>query len=164
MYVPPEMMPGDSRIWIYQSSRKFTPEEITAINNLASAFVTNWTAHDNALRASYEILYDAFFVLMIDEKHASASGCSIDKSLHLVKQIEQECSLSLLDRMRVAFRDKEEIRFANRSEFEKLIGEGSITGETIVFNNLVNHKSELFAGWEVPLNQSWHKSLLAVVK
>ena len=63
MYVPFESLPEESRIWIYQSSRKFSDEEIADIKNDLEEFLNNWSAHGSALEASYEIKYNRFMLL-----------------------------------------------------------------------------------------------------
>ena len=35
-----------------------------------------------------------------------------------------------------------------------------INNDTIVFNNLINLKSDLTDNWEIPLNRSWHQKLI----
>ena len=39
MYVPFENLPEDSKIWIYQSNRKFSDDEMTEIENDLKTFV-----------------------------------------------------------------------------------------------------------------------------
>ena len=44
-------LPDSARIWIYQSNRNFTEEELKEINDLLTQFLTEWTAHGAALRS-----------------------------------------------------------------------------------------------------------------
>jgi len=162
MYVDPSTMPADSRIWIYQSDRPFTPDEAINILNRAKEFITSWTAHQQELKASFDILHDIFLVIMIDEKHASASGCSIDKSFHFIQSLERDLSLSLLDRQRIAYRKEGRIEIAGRKEFEALLLEHRVDESTIVFNNLIQTKGELAEGWEIPMKNSWHSAIRMV--
>ncbi len=39
MYIPFENLPGESRVWIYQSNRKFSEEEFSEIETDLKAFV-----------------------------------------------------------------------------------------------------------------------------
>lgn len=160
MLVPFDQLPGDSRIWIYQSDRPFTSEQISLIRKKLNQFVENWTAHDKMLSSGFELFYDLFIVVGIDEKMALASGCSIDKSVNVMKELERELNLSLLDRMNFAYKMDGKVFTVNREEFEQKRMEGLITDETIVFNNLVDRKSALTEEWEVPMRFSWHAQLL----
>ena len=160
MYVAVSQMPSHSRVWIYQSNRELTKEEIDTISETTKHFLESWTSHDLALKASFEIIYDRFLVLMIDEKVAGAGGCSIDKSFHFIQSLEKLLDISLLDRMLFAYKKGEKVNVLKRSDFEKLLSTGELTDETIVFNNLVQTKGELEYKWEVPLKNSWHAQLL----
>jgi hypothetical protein len=96
---------------------------------------------------------------MVDESHAPATGCSIDKSVALMKNIEEEFKINLFDRFDIAWRDKDQIRSHNREDFEKSILKGDVHADTIVFNNLIQTVGELETKWEVPFKDSWHMSL-----
>ena len=101
-----------------------------------------------------------FIVVFVDEKSAKASGCSIDKSFQFIKNIESAYELDLLNRMVVAYRNDLGIQLTRIDKFEQLIQEGLVTENTIVFNNLVNTKSDFDSKWEVLVKDSWHRRLL----
>jgi len=149
----------NSRVWVYQSDRKLTDTETVQIQNLLSDFATGWTAHNNQLKAKAEVRYNRFLILIVDEGQAGASGCSIDKSVRFIKQLEQEFNINLLDRFNLAYREGEEVLSAPRAGFEDLLKQGSINKSTIVFNNMVQSLKELQTKWEVPFKDSWHIQL-----
>ncbi|MEJ6979778.1 ABC transporter ATPase [Pedobacter sp. P351] len=146
----------NSRVWIYQSNRPFSLTEEHGVKEKLNDFTSQWQAHGNALTAKAEIRYNRFVILMVDEQQAGATGCSIDKSVNLMKHIEEELDINLFDRFNIAYRDENGIKSCSREEFEKLITEGKVTEDTIVFNNLVQTLAELEQNWEVPLKNSWH--------
>nr|WP_294941432.1 ABC transporter ATPase [uncultured Mucilaginibacter sp.] len=150
---------SQSRVWVYQSDRKLTDAEALQIQVQLDNFTTGWTAHNNQLKAKAGIRYNRFLILIVDESQAGASGCSIDKSVNFMKQLEQQFGLNLFDRFNLAYRDGEEILSVPRQQFENLLKEGKITTETIVFNNLVQNVTELNTKWEVPFKDSWHIQL-----
>jgi len=149
----------NSRVWIYQSDRKLTDTEVTEIEQYLNQFATQWTAHNHQLKAKGEVKYHRFLILVVDESQAGASGCSIDKSVHFMQEIEKRFNINLFDRFNFAYRDGEEILSLPRHDFENLIKEGKINRESIVFNNLVQNLSELNSKWEVPFKDSWHVQL-----
>lgn len=153
-------LPSDSQVWIYQSNREFTNEESTEIKELAEGFIETWSAHGQLLKAAIEIFYNRFIVIFVDEKQATASGCSIDDSVDFIKEIEKKISTSLFDRMTVAYKKENKIFTCRLNEFKKLLVEGTINENTIVFNNLVNTKSGFETNWEIPLKNSWYQQLL----
>ncbi|MBC7744635.1 MAG: ABC transporter ATPase [Flavobacterium sp.] len=146
----------NSRVWIYQSDRILQPIEVTQIQDKLNSFTSQWLAHGHELVAAAEIRYNQFIVLSVDEEKVGATGCSIDKSVKLMKDLELEFSINLFDRFSLAYRDGEVVQTVNRDEFEKLLKAEVITSETIVFNNLVSTRKELNNSWEVPLKNTWH--------
>jgi hypothetical protein len=150
---------SQSRVWVYQSDRKLTADEVVQIQMNLDNFTRSWTAHNNQLKAKAEIRYNRFLVLIVDETQAGASGCSIDKSVNFMKQLEQEFGINLFDRFNLAYRDGEEIISVPRHQFEELLKSGKINTETIVFNNLAQNVAELETKWEVPFKDSWHIQL-----
>jgi hypothetical protein len=149
----------NSRVWVYQSDKKLTDNEVLQIKVLLDNFATSWTAHNNQLKAKAEVRYNRFLILVVDENQAGASGCSIDKSVNFMKQLQDQFNINLFDRFNLAYRDGEEILSAGRNDFETLLKDGKIGTETIVFNNLVQNLAELQTKWEVPFKNSWHIQL-----
>ena len=155
-------MPEDSRVWVYQSERKLTEAELISVKEKADLFIDEWTAHGAKLKACFEIRDDVFLLMLVDEKQAMASGCSIDKSVHFILGLENELGISFTNRLLFAYRNNAgEVCIVNRNEFERLIKTGIINAETKVFNTLVKNKSELETGFEVPFEKSWQKNLIS---
>jgi hypothetical protein len=149
----------NSRVWIYQSDKKLSDTEAQEIQQHLNQFATHWTAHNNRLKAKAEIRYNRFLILVVDESQAGASGCSIDKSVNFMKQLEQQFNIHLFDRFNLAYREGDEILSLPRHGFEDLIKQGKINKDSIVFNNLVHNLAELETKWEVPFKDSWHNQL-----
>jgi hypothetical protein len=149
----------NSRVWVYQADRKLTDREVQQIQIQLDNFTTGWTVHNNQLLAKAEIKYDRFLILIVDESQAGASGCSIDKSVNFMKQLEQQFNINLLDRFNLAYREGNEVLSAPRHDFENMLKQGSINTNTIVFNNMVQNLKELQTKWEVPFKDSWHIQL-----
>jgi len=150
-----------SKVWIYQSSRAFTPTEATAIQQKLDNFTAQWKAHGHQLKAKAELPYHFFIVLTVDQDAASATGCSIDSSVRVIKEIETEYGVDLFDRFNMAYKVDNEVHVNTKEDFETLISIKKITPETIVFNNLVQTLAEFETKWEVPLAQSWHNFVFA---
>jgi len=149
----------NSRVWIYQSDRELTDTQSQHIQQQLSDFAQSWTAHNNELKAGATVKYNRFLILVVDESQAGASGCSIDKSVRVMKELEQQHGINLFDRFNLAYREGDKIISVPRNEFEELIKAGQITAGTIVYNNLVQTLDELQTKWEVPLQNSWHVQL-----
>lgn len=145
-----------SKIWIYQSNREFTSNEVEEISVLIENFVSNWKRHGDDLKASYQIKYNQFIVLAVDESYNNISGCSIDASANLFKQIEDKYKVELFNKLNTAFKDGDNINIVSLSEFQKYVNAQKINDKTVVFNNMVKTKKELETKWEVAAEESWH--------
>ncbi len=154
-------LPNESRVWIYQSNRKLSDEEVAVISEKTTEFLTQWTAHGANLEAAFEIRYNRFIVLGLNQENASASGCSIDASVHFIQQLEKQFEIDLLDKMNVTFYNGEFIAHKSLADFKKMAKARSVSPNTVVFNNLVNTKEEYLENWEVPAKESWHNRFLA---
>lgn len=160
MFVNFEELPDDARIWIYQSNRPFTKDELDELKVRLADFLEEWTAHGTSLKASFQLPYGRFLVIGLDQSQAEASGCSIDASVHFIQELQKRYDVDLLDRMNVTFKQGEHLAYKDLKEFKKLVKNKGVSRNTIVFNNLVNTKSEYEDHWEVPLEDSWHARFL----
>lgn len=156
MYVPFEEMPDHSRIWIYQSNRKFSDEEVQVIEQKLQEFTDQWVAHATPLQTSFTIKYNRFVILVVDQEVHAASGCSIDASVRVIQELEKQFAVDLMDKMNVTFRTGEFIAYKDLADFKKMAKSKAVSAETIVFNNLVNDLGEFKDFWEVPAAESWH--------
>ncbi|RWU04276.1 ABC transporter ATPase [Pedobacter chitinilyticus] len=150
-----------SKVWIYQSNRRFTDQETAEIQNILNDFVEQWTAHGHQLKARAEVFHHYFIVLTVDQEVANATGCSIDSSVRVIKEIESKFGLDLFDRFNMAYKIGDDVHVATKEDFETLISIKKIGLETIVFNNLVQTLEDFEQKWEVPLQDSWHKNIFA---
>ena len=160
MLIDFESLPDNSRIWIYQCNRSFSLEELAEITAGLNAFLTQWTAHGSDLKAGFEIKYNRFIIIGLDQAEASASGCSIDASVHYIQNLEQQFKIDLLDKMNVSYKQGEFIAYKTLKDFKKMAKQRAISKNTVVFNNLVATKQEYLENWEVPASESWHARFL----
>ncbi|UJH66997.1 ABC transporter ATPase [Allomuricauda sp. SCSIO 65647] len=156
MLVDFQKLPSHSRIWIYQANRSFSDTELEELKAELSGFLQQWTAHGSELQAGYEIPYKRFIVIGLDQSQASASGCSIDASVHFIQQLEKKYGVDLLDKMNVSYKQGEFVAHKSLKDFKKMAKERAVSKNTVVFNNLVATKQEYLENWEVPAAESWH--------
>ncbi len=156
----PTHMHPTARVWVYQSSRVFTNEELAWLHTACDTFVKNWKAHSTELLTDYRILYNRFICLFVDESRHGASGCSIDGSVRFILSAEQKLGISLTNRMEVATLSGNEVTTFNLHDISKLIKEGSITSETMVFDNLVANLQDMQGRWILPISESWHRQMI----
>lgn len=145
----------NERIWIYTLSRELSANEITDFKNRCQQFVSGWTAHDVSLDASFELYQNRLLIFKVNEEKYNASGCSIDKQLRFVKELEQAFSLELLNRMLIAIDENGHVGVRKQSEVKDLLAKGSINENTLVYDNTITETSALTTGWKKPLKDTW---------
>ncbi len=156
MLVDFSTLPDTARIWIYQSNRSFTVDELEAIATQTDEFISQWTAHGQDLKSGYEMRYKRFIIIGLDQSGQSATGCSIDASVHFIQNLEKKYNVELLDKMNVSYKQGEFVAYKTLLEFKAMARQKAISKNTIVFNNLVATKGEYKEHWEVPASESWH--------
>ena len=153
-------LPESSRVWIYQANRSFTEDEISEIETKLSEFIAVWTAHGQDLQAGFKVVYKRFIVLALNQQLNSATGCSIDASVHFIQNLEKEYHVDLMDKMNVSYKQGEYIAYKPLIDFKKMAKQKAVSKNTIVFNNLVTNIAEFNENWEVPASESWHGRFL----
>jgi chemotaxis regulatin CheY-phosphate phosphatase CheZ len=146
----------NSRIWIYQSNRSLTQQEKESIFKLIEDFLNNWKSHGVSLNSGFEIKYNRFIVIAQDQNTQSVTGCSIDSMVHFIQKLEKQYNISLLDKLNVSYKQGDYIAYKSLKDFKKMVKDGAVSKNTIVFNNLVQTKLEYTNYWEVPAFESWH--------
>lgn len=156
MLVDFNTLPEESRVWIYQSNRSFTLDELTEIQASIAEFLEQWTAHGSDLQAGYLIKYNRFIIIALNQNLNKATGCSIDASVHFIQSLENRYQVDLMDKMNVSYKQGEFVAYKSLSDFRTMIKDNAVSKNTIVFNNLVTNIYEFNENWEVPASDSWH--------
>jgi hypothetical protein len=138
-------MPPNAKVWIYASDKIISPSQLAIINKKAVPFIQNWTAHQNQLQAEFGVLYNCFLVFMVNENVHEISGCGIDKLTHLIKEIDAETNLNLLNRMGVQLLENNEVTCLTQN-----------FTNSKTFNNQVTTKKQFEMEWIIPLENAWY--------
>lgn len=151
----PENFDGQSRVWVYQSNRDFTIEELGKLQQLLDNFVVSWNSHGDKVKGFASILFNQFVILMADETAAGVSGCSTDSSVRVVKEIEQKLGVELFNRKQLAFEIAGRIELIEMTDLNDAVQTNRIDAETLYFNNTILTKNDLLNNWIVPIKKSW---------
>ena len=162
MFVPFESLPANARIWIFQSNRPFSDEELKSAEQKLKGFTDVWAVHGEPLNASFKIAFSQFIILAADETQQDASGCSIDSSVRAVKELEQDLGVDLFDRNLVAFKSGDDISLVPVKELKEKFSNGTLNGGTLTFNNLVGTRSALEKEWIIPAGSTWLKRYIRI--
>jgi hypothetical protein len=149
-------------IWIYSFDSDLDKKDILIVEQALARFIKSWKSHGTPVRGDYAILFNRFVFLCADAT-VNVSGCSIDSSVRVFKELYQKHNLNALDINIVFYKDKNNILSVNRFEFQKLINQGKINQDTIVYNTSIHSLGELRAGFfESKLKDCWHSKVFAL--
>lgn len=157
MWTDLKALSPQARVWIYQADRLLSATEAEAIEQELRNFVQQWTTHGTPVPAFGTVYHQAFVVLIAD---IPTSGCSIDSSVHLLKNIEQQYQISLFNRLLTAYFAAGQLFIVGKKQLQQALQSGQITLQTPVFNNLVQTKADWETQWQIPLGNSWLKGQL----
>jgi len=160
-----ETMPNEARLWAYHTASALSASEIEALKSNLDRFVPEWSAHGKALAAAYDLKYNQFLLLSVDERKASASGCSIDSMVRFLQSLQFSMGIQFVGTPPVCYRKGDSIYCCSRDQFRKLVREGEISEDTIVFNETIQTVGEYKKGsWEGPFSRSWHSKAFPLEK
>jgi hypothetical protein len=106
-YNIPAHFPMDARLWVFVGDRKLSATEIAWLNETLTQFVSSWQTHGKSLDAVGFVLHETALVIVANENAVKASGCSMDKINHLVKDAGSQLSIDFFNRMNVLLPDSE---------------------------------------------------------
>ncbi len=150
MIVDYKKLPETSKIYIYPSSRKFYPTEIPIVVEKVNIFIEDYLVND----LFFEIKYDRFLIFLVSDLTPLSSEQN-ESLVSLILSIEKELDITLMDKVNVCFKQGEFVQLKEIADFKKLLKNKGVSKKTIVFNNLINTKSEYDCCWETPANISW---------
>lgn len=149
---------NSSKVWIYQSDKEFSYDELDDAREDIFHFMNEWTAHSAELDCYGNIFHRRFLALFVDESKAQASGCSIDSSVRFVEALGKKMGKNFFDRMTYAYMTEDEvIHTIQHGELPAAYESGVVNDDTFFFDNLVKNKGEFLKYWIKPLADSWHK-------
>ena len=152
MFTPSKSLPDSAKVWIYQSNKKLNESEKKTICDRLTSFTESWMVHGEELRASFDLVYDQFVVLAADDV---ASGCSIDSSVKVMRQIADELEIDFFDRKTIAFLMDNEIRTIPLGALKNAIADNQLKPDTPVFNNAISTLGEFRENWPAPVRSTW---------
>ena len=158
MWKPEEQLSPETRIWIYIADRNLNETEVEEMNSQLKLFCEEWTAHSDDLHAFGKIYNQRILVFFADETHIEASGCSIDKSVKIIKVLEDKYKLNFLDRFWIALKENNQVDFYHVKNDTELIKKRWQQNPEIEISNLT---LTLKKDWETDFYQPFEKSWVA---
>ena len=147
-------IPDSSRVWIFQTDRKFTNIEKEIISTKITNFISSWETHNRAVYSSFK-LFDCFLCIFVDESNYVTSGCSIDSLIKEVKLISLELKLDFFNRQNIVYNDNGKEAIISIEKFKHLK-----KNNLKVYNNLISTKLDFENKWLVYVKDSWLNRLM----
>jgi len=103
-------LPDSSRIWLHLANRKLVASEEQFLKEELTIFLDSWSAHGKRLQCNATLLFSQYLIFSVDENIESASGCSIDSSVHFAKRMGSELGIDFFTRLEVLVVEGNETR------------------------------------------------------
>ena len=98
--IPPHF-PLDARVWVFVGDRSLSTPKVSQLNQSLHDFLKAWQTHGKPLDAYGLVLHEAALVIVANEAEVQATGCSMDKINHFVKNAGMQLNVNFFDRMNV---------------------------------------------------------------
>ncbi len=162
MYTDFNTLPDHARVWVYQANRPLTDAEVSEIDTTLQTSLSTWAAHGQPLLASARVVENRFVVVGVDEGYSLPSGCSIDASVRILREIGLKIDrgdgpLDFFDRSAAVRGTDGEVQTYPLPTLKAAVTDGLIKPDTSVFNTLVKTKAELLTDWQIRASESWLK-------
>jgi hypothetical protein len=99
IYNIPAHFGPNCRVWVFIGARPLDATESQWANEQLSSFTATWQTHGKAMNATGFVFADHALVIVANEEGVQASGCSMDKINHLVRQMGSELGIDFFARM-----------------------------------------------------------------
>jgi len=149
-------LPDESRIWIFGISPALDEPKSSRLLSLVDRFLDDWSAHGQATVSARDLLHGSFLVIAVDQQ-SETSGCSIDRMFGLLRQLESELGVVILDPNRIFYQDGSgKVATMTRHEFVE-----NGRQDMVVFDILAERIGRIRRGlWQKPARDSWHGALI----
>ncbi len=144
----------ESRLWIYGCESKLTDYQKEVILNKVSAYLKTWDYHNNPLTAAVTIKEDHFIVVALDDSEFGVGGCSIDSLQRIIQELENELSISLLNRLNIFCRIEGTIKCFPTFELADHANK-----ETLFYDLTIQKKGDLY-NWLKLVEEGWCANLI----
>ena len=155
MIVDFNQIPNWCKLWVFPSSRKFYPQEIEGLKERIESFLSNWTHEGQSLTCSYQLKYQRFIIISVDNSEISLSLKAHDTLTAFILELEKFYDIILLDKINVCYKQGEFVQYKDLKEFKKMMKNKGVSKKTIVFDNMITTKAELENDWEINIMDSW---------
>jgi hypothetical protein len=150
-----DQIANNGKVWLYGAKRRLLTNELRYIDQALSQFCREWAAHGEKLNCGFQIKDEQFILIAVDEGNVTASGCSIDSSVGLIKNIDKQFDLDLFNRLRVYHMDDGNLETTDLHVARENIGIGKWRPNDLIINTTALKKEAIENEWLLPISKSW---------
>ena len=147
----------NSKIWVYFSNRAFSDSEFQDIQKQFDDFSSQWKSHGAAMKNAMMLIDNQIAVISVDESLHAVSGCGIDASVKVIKDIETKYDVSFFERNWVFYKEKEALKKMQLSEF-KIFCKSNPNIQVV--NPYFNNLNEIRTHFYMKIEDSLYKNFL----
>jgi hypothetical protein len=130
---------------------------VSFISDRLREFCDRWAAHGSALQTSFSVDYNRFLILSVNEDASAPSGCSIDSSVHALKELEDELDIDFFGRSEIAFFEDGKVVVFPLQELKNLFLAGRLNENTQTLNTLAQTVGDWKNHGKINASESWLK-------
>lgn len=146
MLLPYHKIPDDAKVWIYQADRPIEIDELNFINDLIEAFVEQWQLDTQDILGYAAVYYRRFIVIMADV--SSIGNEAIEEPIEMIHYIENELGIDFFQDKAICYKiGLQDIDSFYLEDIERLIDNGTLSKETLFFDNHINIKVDFENKW-----------------
>ena len=149
-------LPDEAFAWVFGITPPLDESKEARLLRRVDDFLANWSAHGSPINGARDVIEGSFLLIAADPD-CERCGSSIDAIFRLVRQIERELGVSMMDPNRIFYRHGDgRIGSMTRADFRER-GDA----HTIVFDTTAPTLGDVRnGGWERKAELSWHRDLV----
>lgn len=151
----PDDFSDQSKVWIYQSSRRITEQQQAEVGEQLHQFASQWLSHGEQVKGWAKLLFGQFIVVLADMSVTQVGGCSTDSMQRIIKSLERQYDTKLFDRLSLTFLVDETPQILPLNQVQYALDKGFIQMDTPLFDNTITDLKALKTRWLIPINESW---------
>lgn len=151
-----------SRIWIFQTVEPLSSEHLHLIRQEFDRFLSNWTAHQQSLKAAFNLYFDHFLVVSVDALGNHATGCSLDSLHQQVASVGTKTGKDFFNRLHIPVLLENEVVFLTKKELRSKLAEGALLPDSLILDQTIQRMADWKNNWITPLASSWIRTIIPV--
>jgi hypothetical protein len=146
----------NNKVWIYISNYSIDQLLHNNLNKKFNDFFVDWKSHGEKIKGEFKVIDNYIIALTATVINGSMCGRAVDAQVRLMKELDQEFQLDLLNRNKMAYLSEEKIKIFDFKDLKYLIKNNKINLNTFWCNTFLSfNKEDIY----LPFSKSPYASL-----